>query len=91
MVIRMSIRYHHTDVGKMETMLDSIKPAVQIVNLANQLVVKENVGYSGDASGGLVTAEMLQPLGLMENDLPPIMERAAKDIDNASGFLRSAA
>lgn len=91
MVIRMSIRYHHSDVANMETMLSSIKPAVQIVSLANQLVVQGNIGYSGDASGGLITPEMLAPLGLMEGDLAAIMERAAKDIDNASGFLRSAA
>lgn len=91
MVIRMSIRYHHTDVANMETMLASIKPAVQIVSLANQLVVQGNIGYSGDASGGLITPEMLAPLALSEGELAGIMDRAAKDIDNASGFLRSAA
>jgi putative nucleotidyltransferase with HDIG domain len=91
MVIRMSIRYHHTDVSQMETMLASIKPAVQIVSLANQLVVQGNIGYSGDASGGFIGPEMLAPLALSEGDLAAIMDRAAKDIDNASGFLRSAA
>lgn len=91
MVIRMSIRYHHTDVSKMETILDSMKPVVQIVSLANQLVVKENIGYSGDASGGRVTEETLRPLGLAESDLANISERAQKEIDNASAFLRNAA
>ena len=91
MVIRMSIRYHHTDVAKMETILDSMKPVVQTVALANQLVVKNNIGYSGDASGGLVNEEILAPLGLTEADLPNLMERAQKNIDDASAFLRSAA
>lgn len=91
MVIRMSIRYHHTDVSQMETMLASIKPAVQIVSLANQLVVKENIGHSGDASGGFVGANLLQPLNLTEAHLPPILEKLQKDMDNASAFLRSAA
>ena len=91
MVIRMSIRYHHTDVSGMETMLSSIKPVVQTVALANQLVVKGNLGYSGDASGGLITADMLKHLGLTETDLEPILEKAQKDMDNASAFLRSAA
>ena len=91
MVIRMSIRYHHADVSSMETMLESIKPAVQIVTLANQLVVRENIGYSGDASGGLVNAALLKPLGLNETDLIPIVEKTRADIDNASAFLRSAA
>jgi HD-like signal output (HDOD) protein len=91
LVIRSSIRYHHTDVVNMETMLESIKPAVQIVSLANEIVVKENIGFSGNASGGLITESMLRPLGLSESDLPNIVERVQKDMDNASGFLRSAA
>jgi putative nucleotidyltransferase with HDIG domain len=91
MVIRMSIRYHHADVTGMETMLDSIKPAVQSVALANQLVIKESIGYSGDASGGLVTEALLKPIGLNDNDIPAIAEKVQVDIDNASAFLRSAA
>ncbi len=91
MVIRMSIRYHHVDVRPMETILESIKPSIQIVSLANQLVVKENIGYSGNASGGLINDDLLQPLGLTEADLPAIAERVKKDIDNASAFLRNAA
>jgi HD-like signal output (HDOD) protein len=91
MVIRASIRYHHVDVSSMETMLASMKPVVHTVNLANQLVVKNNIGYSGDASGGLITAEMLKNVGLTEADLEPILEKVSKDIDNASAFLRSAA
>lgn len=91
MVIRMSIRYHHTDVAGMETMLSSIKPAVQCVALANQIVVKEGIGYSGNASGGLITDDLLKPLGLTEADLPPLIERLQKEFDNASAFIRTAA
>lgn len=91
LVIRSSIRYHHTDVAGMETMLDSIKPAVQIVALANEIVVKENIGFSGNASGGNVTDALLRPLGLSETDVPNLVERISKEIDNASAFLRSAA
>ncbi len=91
MVIRMSIRYHHTDVSQMETILESMKRVVQTVSLANQIVVKENIGYSGNASGGLVTPEALTTLGLTENDVQPIVERVQNDFDNASAFLRNAA
>jgi HD-like signal output (HDOD) protein len=91
MVIRMSIRYHHVDVSRMETMLDSIKPAVQSVALANQIVVRENIGHSGDASGGQVNESLLLPLGLTETDVAKIVEKVQLDIDNASAFLRSAA
>jgi HD-like signal output (HDOD) protein len=91
MVIRMSIRYHHADVSKMDTILESMKPAVHAVALANRIVVKENIGYSGDASAAPVADDVLGPLGLTSADLPKILERIAKDFDNASAFLRSAA
>jgi putative nucleotidyltransferase with HDIG domain len=91
MVIRMCIRYHHVDVSKMETMLESIKPAVQIVALANQIVVKENIGYSGNASGGEITPELLLPLGLTPEDLVKITERIKAEVDNAAAFLGNAA
>lgn len=90
MVIRMSIRYHHTDVSQMETILESMKQAVQIVALANQIVVKENIGYSGDASGGVVNEALLKPLNLSDADVKMIVERIQKDFDNASAFLRAA-
>lgn len=91
LVIRSAIRYHHTDVTKMDTMLESIKHAVQIVTLANQIVIKENIGFSGNASGGLITPEMLEALNLTEANLPSIAEKIVADIDNASDLLRNAA
>lgn len=91
MVIRVAVRYHHADVSGMETILESMKKAVQVVSLANQLVVRENIGYSCDASGGLVGAAVLEPLGLAETDVKGIVERVKNDFDNASAFLRSAA
>jgi len=90
MVIRMSIRYHHADVAAMDTLLESMKKAVQIVALANQIVVKENIGYSGNASGGQITNAFLEPLGLVEADIEAITERVQKDFDNATAFLRAA-
>lgn len=91
MVIRMSIRYHHFDVREMDTILDSIKPAVQIVSLANELVIRENIGYSGNASGGRITEDLLAPLGLTEDDLKALAERVHKEMDNVGAFLRPAA
>jgi HD-like signal output (HDOD) protein len=91
MVIRMAIRYHHVDVTKMDTMLASMKTAVQTVTLANEIVVKENIGYSGNASGGHVTDEMISNLSLGPLDVERITERVKKDIGNASAFLQGAA
>lgn len=91
MVIRMSIRYHHTDVTKMDTILASMKLAVQTVALANEIVVKENIGYSGNASGGHITEEMIAPLGLTMADVEKITERVKNEVGNASAFLQGAA
>ncbi len=91
MVIRMAIRYHHTDVTNMETILESMKPAVRIVSLANQLMVKEAIGYSGNASGGQLSADLVKQLGLDDKMLAMIVEKIKGDMDNAGSFLRSAA
>lgn len=91
LVIRMSIRYHHFDVRKMDTILPSMKPAVQIVSLANQIVVQENIGFSGNASGGVINDDLLAPLGLQQSDLKSIIEKIHADVDNVGAFLRSAA
>lgn len=91
MVIRVSIRYHHFDVREMGTILDSMKPAVQIVSLANQLVVKESIGSSGNMSGGLITDDLLQPLNLNATEIPEIAEKVKTEMDNVTAFLRTAA
>jgi putative nucleotidyltransferase with HDIG domain len=91
MVIRMAIRYHHTDVTNMATILESMKPAVRIVSLANQLIVREAIGYSGNASGGQIDPILLNQLGLDEKMLAQVVEKIKTDMDSAGAFLRSAA
>ncbi|MCO5142288.1 MAG: HDOD domain-containing protein [Oligoflexia bacterium] len=90
MVIRMSIRYHHVDVTPMETILESIKTSIRIVSLANQIVVKNKIGYSGNASEGSISLEIMKSLNISEAQLQAISEQISDDIDNASAFLRSA-
>lgn len=91
MVICASIRYHHVDVRPMQTILDSIKKAIQVVALANQIVVKENIGFSGNASGGQITPDLLEPLMLTDADVKEISEKVLTDVDNAAAFLKGAA
>jgi len=86
-VIRLAIRYHHYDVRKMDSVLSSAKPVIQIVRLANILAVKNQVGRSGDCSGGLVTPDMLEPLKLTLEDLPKIEEQFQADMERAGAFL----
>ncbi len=90
-VIRSSIRYHHFDVFEMDSILDSLKPTIGIVRLANQWVVKEKIGDSGDAPAGIITTYMLKPLDLTESDLDNLKETILNEIDNAGAFLRTAA
>lgn len=82
-IIRLAIRYHHFDVSKMDSILSSAKPMIQMVSLANTICVKNQIGKSGDCSAGEITPELLQPLGLtmdsvveIEKELGPAMERA---------------
>ena len=91
MVIRMCIRYHHFDVRKMETILESMKAAVQIVRLANQIVVHEKIGNSGNYSTSLITPEYYEPLGINKEKLVDLIAKIHSEVDNASSFLLGAA
>jgi putative nucleotidyltransferase with HDIG domain len=98
-VVRQSIRYHHTDVSKMATILASTKKMIQLVRLANTIVVKNAnedggagakiYGHSGDYSKGVVVAEMLEDLGLKIDDLTVIEKDLAKAMEKAGAFLNA--
>ncbi len=87
--IRLAIRYHHFDVAQMDTLLESDKPMIQIVRLANTICVKNKIGYSGDASSGEITSEMLSCLKLSLADLSEIEENLMNDIEAAGAFLNA--
>jgi putative nucleotidyltransferase with HDIG domain len=88
-VIRLSIRYHHFDVSKMDSILASMKPMIQVVRLANVLCVKNGIGKSGDCSSGEVSADMLAPLNIMPSEVPQIEADLARDMERAGAFLNA--
>lgn len=96
-VVRQAIRYHHTDVSKMVSLLASAKKVIQVVRLANTVVVKNanadggsaTYGKSGDYSKGIVVAEMLEDLGLKIDDLSTIEADLAKAMEKAGAFLNA--
>ncbi|MBU6376864.1 MAG: HDOD domain-containing protein, partial [Bdellovibrionales bacterium] len=88
-VIRMAIRYHHQDVTKMDTVLASAKPVIHMVRLANQLVVKNKVGKSGDFSDGKITTDMLSNLGLNERDIEEVEKNFNESMEKAGSFLNA--
>lgn len=86
-MIRLAIRYHHSHVEEMSTLLDSEKPVIQMVSLANKICVKNEIGKSGDYSKAPITESMLKPLGLTLADLPEIEEKLEKSMESAGAFL----
>jgi putative nucleotidyltransferase with HDIG domain len=88
-VIRLAVRHHHQDVSRMDTILASAKPVIHIVRLANQIVVKNRIGKSGDFSDGKITPDMLSNTGIREADLPEIEVELAKNIERAGAFLNA--
>jgi len=86
-IIRLCIRYHHVDVTKMDSILASAKPVIQMVRLANTLCVKNQFGKSGDCSDGEILPEMLKPLGLQSMDIPILEEQLKIEVDKAGAFL----
>lgn len=88
-IIRLSCRYHHHDVGAMDSILSSAKPMIQIVRLANTICVKNQIGKSGDCSDGKVTIDMVNPLGLSLADIPEIEADLSSGIERAGAFLNA--
>lgn len=88
-VIRLAIRHHHQDVSRMETILSSAKPMIHMVRLANQIVVKNQIGKSGDFSDGRISPEMLTNLGLAEAELPEIEKQLVESMEKAGSFLNA--
>lgn len=86
-VIRLAIRYHHFDVSEMSSVLASAKPVIHMVRLANQIVVKNQIGHSGDCSDGKITVDMLKNLNLKLEDLRAIEEQLLVDMQGAGAFL----
>lgn len=85
--IRLAIRYHHFDVSKMDSILSSQKPMIQVVRLANTICIKNQHGKSGDCSSGAITPDMLAPLKLSMADVPKIEEQLKIDMEKAGAFL----
>jgi putative nucleotidyltransferase with HDIG domain len=86
-VIRSAIRYHHLDVRQAATILQSNKPAIHIVALANALVVEMAIGHSGDYSNGNLQPYMYEALGLKEGDLVDIRSQTQEEMKKVGSFL----
>lgn len=86
-VIRLAIRHHHQDVSRMDSILSSAKPVIHVVRIANQIVVKNQIGKSGDFSSGAITPDMYANTGLKESDIPEIEKQLVENMEKAGSFL----
>jgi putative nucleotidyltransferase with HDIG domain len=86
-VIRQTIRYHHTNVSEMSSILGSSKTMIHVVRLANTLCVKNHWGKSGDYSAGEILPEMVQALNLRIDDIPAVEAQIRLGMDAAGGLL----
>jgi hypothetical protein len=73
----------------MSTILASAKPTIQIVRLANALIVKSKIGNSGDYSQGTVSEDMLKPLGLKQEQLSLFLEGTQNLMQHAGALLNA--
>ena len=73
----------------MQTLLASERPMIQLVRLANTIVVKNKIGASGDCSEGKITPDMLAPLKLFPADIPKIEEDLQTEMERAGAFLNA--
>ncbi len=87
LVIRHAIRYHHHDVREMSSILPSEKPVVQMVTLANAMIIREGFGHSGDYSSGGLQSYMYEVLGLGDKDLEQIKEKSQMEMKKATSLL----
>lgn len=86
-IIRQAIHFHHQDVSKIDTILPSVKPVIQIVRLANAIAVKNKMGKSGDYTQGAITSDMTAPLQISPADIQQIENQIKTGMDKAGVFL----
>lgn len=73
----------------MDSILASAKPVIHVVRIANQIVVKNQIGKSGDFSSGTITPDMYANTGLKESDIPEIEQQLGENMEKAGSFLNA--
>ena len=86
-VIRKTIRYHHRDIEPLESIYANMKPTIMVVTLANALVKKLKLGFSGDTSQPAYPMNYLKALNLNEAILAEVEVQMPTEMDRIQGFL----
>ena len=86
-VIRKTIRYHHRDIEKMESIYPQMKPVIMMATLGNIMAKRFAIGESGDDQKPDYPANYLKFLNLSEKTLKELEAKMESEIERASSFL----
>lgn len=86
-VIRKTIRYHHRDIEKMESIYPNMKPIVMIVSIANILTKRLSLGSSGDEQKPEYPQNYLKFLNIDSKLLEEIETLMPQEMERAQAFL----
>lgn len=89
-MICIAARSHHLNSSQISTIEDDFeKILVAIVQISNQICIKNKIGKSGDCSKGFVSRELLQIVDLEENSLSQIENHLSNRMEIAGAFLHA--
>lgn len=86
-IIRKTIRYHHRDIEKMESIYPQMKPLIMIATIGNIMAKRFKLGESGDPIIPDYPENYLRLLNLSQSALQEIEEQMESEMDRASSFL----
>lgn len=86
-MIRKTIRYHHRDIEKMESIYPQMKPVIMIATLGNIMAKRFKLGESGDNILSEYPQNYLDYLNLKPSVLTELEEQMSVEMERASSFL----
>lgn len=86
-IIRKTIRYHHRDVEKMESIYPQMKPVIMMATLGDIMAKRFALGESGDNMKPEYPANYLKFLNLAPAALKDLEAKMETEMERASSFL----
>ena len=86
-VIRKTIRYHHRDIEKMESIYPQMKPVIMMATLGDIMAKRFAIGESGDSIQPDYPSNYLKILNLTDIVLKELETKMESEMERASSFL----
>lgn len=88
MTLRAAIAMHHLNYQfRMTTVSKKLQPEVDVVILANTICKRNEIGNSGDLVLPDIDKELVERLGLLQNDLQQVKGEMARKVEQSKVFL----